>query len=191
MSYRFLILPILGILVSWTPTLRATTIVPADLTILVAESRAIVNGRVIQVRAGVDGEGRIERLVTIGVSRYFKGDLGPEVTFKVPGGQVGRIRTVVVGAPEYEEGQDIVVFLGARGPSVPYVLGLGQGLFRVVFDAQTATRIVVPPPLEAGLVEQSVARGDTARRPLVFDAFAAKLTEAVRTSSSASDKRAR
>ena len=63
---------------------------------------------------------------------YLKGALGPTLRFRVPGGELGRFRSIVVGAPEFAVDERVVVFLGARGPSVPYVLGLSQGVFRVV-----------------------------------------------------------
>ena len=45
---------------------------------------------------------------------------------------MGRYRSIFVGAPEFAVDQRVVVFLGARGPSVPYVLGLSQGVYRIV-----------------------------------------------------------
>ena len=49
----------------------------------------------------------------------------------MPGGRLGRYRSLVVGAPTFEAGQRVVVFLGATPPSLPYVLGMSQGVFRV------------------------------------------------------------
>ncbi|PYR26043.1 MAG: hypothetical protein DMF98_10240, partial [Acidobacteria bacterium] len=68
---------------------------------------------------------------TLEVERYLKGSLGDSLEFRVPGGEFGRFRSVVVGAPEFAVDERIVVFLGAKGPAIPYVLGLSQGVFRV------------------------------------------------------------
>ncbi|MGQ0736236.1 MAG: hypothetical protein ACT4QD_21605, partial [Acidobacteriota bacterium] len=105
---------------------QATATRPTDLTTLTAESFAIAHGRVVDVRARASGDGvRIETLVTFDVGTYLKGDLGETVTFVVPGGTLGRYRSLVVGAPEFAVGQEVVLFLGARPPAFPYVVRLG------------------------------------------------------------------
>ena len=96
---------------------------------------------------------------------WLKGDLGATVRFRVPGGRLGRYRSLVVGAPKFEAGQQVVVFLGATPPSLPYVLGLSQGVFRV---AQGAAGAVVTPPAVMPVSDgtRRVTRGDLSRRPL-------------------------
>jgi hypothetical protein len=170
------ILAALAVALAFVPAARATVLVPAELGELVRESQAIVHGRVADVTAvWADGRRRIDSLVTIEVREYLKGDLGAQVTIRVPGGQIGRYRSVMVGAPAFAEGDEVVLLLGARGPSYPYVLGLSQGVFRVVEDPQTRARLVVPPPLVAGVEVQAVKRGDGARRPLPLDRFTAEV----------------
>jgi hypothetical protein len=39
----------------------------------------------------------------------------------------------------------VVVFLGARGPSVPYVVGFSQGVYRLVRSGDGSTWLVTPP----------------------------------------------
>jgi hypothetical protein len=107
--------------------------------------------------------------VTLQVDSYLKGELGDTVTFRVPGGRLGRLRSIVVGAPRFERDQQVIVFLGNRGPSIPHVLGLGQGVYRV---ARTGDAwMVTPPALVGTTVVQPVVRGDRARRPLTLEAF--------------------
>lgn len=170
------ILAALAVAAAAVPAARATVLVPAEFGELVRESQAIVHGRVVGVTAAwADGRRRIDSLVTIEVEEYLKGDLGAQVTIRVPGGQIGRYRSVMVGAPSFAEGDEIVLLLGARGPSYLYVLGLSQGVFRVVEDPQTRARLVVPPPLVAGVEVQPVKRGDVARRPVPLDRFTAEV----------------
>lgn len=153
-------------------TLEATVRLPADLTVLVRESRAIVHGRVIEMRSEwADGRRRIDSFVTVEAFDYFKGDLGPWVTFRVPGGQIGRYRSVTVGAPVFRPGDEVVLFLNARGPSIPWVLGLGQGVFRVVDDPRSSGRLVTPPALLAGDTTEEVRRGEASRRPVALAEF--------------------
>jgi hypothetical protein len=156
----------------------ATVLIPADFPGLVTESRAIVRGRVVDVRAQTTGDRRsIETLVTLMAEEHLKGALAQTVTFKVPGGQIGRYRRVLVGAPAFERGDNVIVFLTGRGPSIPYLYGLSQGVFRIA-RGHDGRDVVTPPPLMArGVGAERIVRGDPARRPLPVDEFARKVRE--------------
>jgi hypothetical protein len=124
--------------------LEATLILPASLEELVTGARAIVHGRVVVTEPRwADGHRQIETLVTVRADDYLKGNLGAEVTFKVPGGQMGPYRRVVVGAPTFREGDEVVVFLNAQAPAVPWISGLNQGVFRVAQNA-AGVKVVIP-----------------------------------------------
>jgi hypothetical protein len=148
----------------------ATVVLPADFATVVSESGVIVHGRVVDVRSEMTGPRRlIESVVTVAVFESLKGAPGASVTFRVPNGQVGRYRRVLVGAPEFAEGDEVVVFLTGRPPAMPTVFGLSQGVYRVTRNA-AARAVVTPPPLTAG--SGRVARGDPARAPPPIEAFA-------------------
>ena len=144
----------------------ATVIVPATLAELSQEARVIARGRVIETASRSTGDWRsIETLVTLSIEDTLKGSAGPTVSFRVPGGQIGRYKRVVVGAPEFRVDQRVVVFLHDQGSDVPYVLGLSQGVFRLV--EQNGDWIVTPAAAMAtGVLPQALTRGDLARRPL-------------------------
>jgi hypothetical protein len=152
---------------------RATVLIPADVGELARDAVAIVRGRVVAVDARwADSRRSIDTVVTMEVEEYLKGAFGPTIQFRVPGGELGRLRTVVVGAPEFSTDERIVVFLGARGPMMPYVLGLNQGVFRLVRSATDSTWTVTPPPLfpsTAGTTR--VVRGAESRRPMALADF--------------------
>jgi len=146
-------------------------LLPADLGLLAAEASTVVRGRVAAVQPRWSDDRRsIERLVTLEVEAYLKGTLGPSVTFRAPGGEIGRYRSVLVGAPDFSVDERVIVFLAHRGPSIPHVLGLSQGVYRI--GNADGTAVVTPPPL---LLEAQAAgpvvRGDARRRPLPLDAF--------------------
>lgn len=152
---------------------RATVIIPADLGELSRDALAIVRGRVAAVDPRWTGDRRtIETIVTLEVESYLKGTFGPTMQFSVPGGELGRFRSIVVGAPAFAVDERVVVFLGARGPGVPYVVGFSQGVYRVVRAADNTGWLVTPPailPPAAGTV--AIVRGDPSRVPLALDDF--------------------
>jgi len=148
----------------------ATVVLPADFATVVTEAGVIVHGRVVDVRCEMTGPRRIiESVVMVAVLESLKGAPGASVTFRVPNGQVGRYRRILVGAPEFAEGDEVVVFLTGRPPAMPTVFGLSQGVYRVTRNA-TARAVVTPPPMTAGIGR--VIRGDPARGPMPIDAFA-------------------
>ena len=148
--------------------LRATVVLPADLGELSRDARAIVRGRVAAVEARWGEDHRsIETIVTLEVETYLKGAFGSMLLFRVPGGELGRFRSIVVGAPEFSVDDRVVLFLGARGPSVPYVLGLSQGVFRLVRAADDSGWLVTPPGVFPSVAGSSrIVRGDPSRRPM-------------------------
>jgi hypothetical protein len=155
-------------------SVSATVLLPADFTTVVAESVAIVHGRVVDVTSGLTGPRRtIGSLVTVQVIESLKGapTADTAVTFRVPNGQVGRYRRVLLGAPEFTRGDEVIVFLQGRMPAIPTLYGLSQGVYRVVRDARAAP-VVIPIPVSAqGNGTERVVRGDPVRRPMPVAAF--------------------
>ena len=153
--------------------LRATVLVPADLGELSRDAVAIARGRVAALDTQrTDDRGTIETIVTLEVESYLKGSLGSTLRFRVPGGEFGRFRSIVVGAPEFAIDQRVVVFLGAHGPSVPHVLGLNQGVFHVARSADASSWLVTSPVLAAPVAGSSrLVRGDAARQPVPLADF--------------------
>jgi hypothetical protein len=172
-----------------------TVLVPADLPEVARAATAIAYGRIAGVRARVAPDTRrIEREVTFDVIDYYKGDLGRTVTFSAPGGQFGHYRTVMVGAPEFSEGEEVVLFLAMGGPPSPRLVGFSQGVFRVVPDTRTGERLVVSPVLtrsESLRGAVPIRRGDPARVPLPLGAFAAEVRRALEAAPARTPRRER
>lgn len=157
-----------------TIPLHATVLLPIEFRELVATAPVIVHGQVVDVHSEwVDGRRAVETFVTVEAAEYLKGNLGDHVTFKIPGGQLGRYRTVFVGAPSFQAGDEVVLFLKTDGPSFPFIAGLSQGVYRIVTDSNSGERVVVPPVVTsaAGADAVRVVRGDPARRALSIGAF--------------------
>jgi len=149
---------------------HATVLLPADLSDLSHEAVAIARGRIAAVEPQwKEGRRGIETLVTLQTESYLKGSLGTIVQFRVPGGTLGRFSSVVVGAPQFTVGQRVILFLGSRGPTIPYVLGLSQGVFRLAQSAQ-GDWIVTPPPIVA-TVDGPIVRGTLGLGPTSLSDF--------------------
>jgi hypothetical protein len=163
---------------------RATVLLPAEFREVVAGSEIIVHARVVDVRSQwVDGRRRIESVVTVEILTPFKGGERRSLEFKVPGGQIGRYRSVMVGAPSFTPGEEAFLFLSEANSDAPLVFGLNQGVFRVRQDRVSGRRVVVPPPLmqasAGGDAREPILRGSPTRRPLEVDAFGAQVRTAI------------
>ena len=152
----------------------ATVLVPADFNEIVSGSQLIVHGRVVDVRSQLVGDRRtIESVVTVSVMQAIKGDPGATVYVRVPGGEVGRYRRFMIGAPSFRSGEEVVLFLSGRPPSIPMPFGLSQGVYRVS-SAADGRRLIAPP-----LIEGRVVRGDPARQPIEVAAFVQQVRAAM------------
>jgi hypothetical protein len=149
-------------------SLTATTLVPADFAQMARDSELIVRGTVINVQPQIAGPGQtIESLITLSVAVTMKGTVGAQTAFRVPGGRIGRYRRVMVGAPQFQAGDEVIVFLKGRAPAIAMPYGLSQGVYRVARRAGTA---VVTPAVTAAAGR--VVRGDPSRRALDPESFA-------------------
>jgi hypothetical protein len=156
--------------VSTTPV-GAIIVVPITFEQLVDEAAAVVYARVADVRGQwTDDRQSIDSIITLEALQYVKGDLGPTVALRLPGGEAGGRIQVIPGAPTLREGELVVLFLKARGPALLTTVGLGQGIFRVARDARSGAMLVTPPPLKESQLGR-VIRGAAERRALSVAAF--------------------
>jgi hypothetical protein len=167
-----------------TTAASATVLVPAEFKEIVGGSEIIAYARVVDVRPEwAEGRRWIDTVVTAEVVTYLKCGPQQEIVFKVPGGKLGRYRSVLVGAPVFAPGDEAVLFLKMHGENLPDVFGVNQGVFRVKVDPRTGQRMVVPPPVVAvdpqSAEPQPVKRGAADRRPLPFEAFGARVRDAM------------
>ena len=152
-------------------SLSATTLVPADFGQMARESELIVRGTVVNVQSQMAGSRQtIESVITLSVAETMKGTAGVQTVFRVPGGRLGRYRRVMVGAPEFTVGDEVILFLKGRAPAIAMPYGLSQGVYRI---ARRAGGTVVTPAVTAAAGR--VVRGDPSRRPLDPQAFARQL----------------
>jgi hypothetical protein len=79
------------------------------------------------------GPRTIETKVTLEHVSYFKGQRSGSTNFEftVPGGTVGEMTMRIAGAPEFEQGEEWILFLFPEWKSFPTV-GLHQGAYQLV-----------------------------------------------------------
>ena len=176
MRHRLLVL-VAGFALLAPALAQATVVLPLDFRTLATSAEVIAHGRVtaLSPQWASDRHG-IDTVVTLLVTQYLKGDLGAQITFRVPGGTIGRLRSVRVGAPVFRVDEEIVVFLGAAGPAVPRIVGFNQGIFRVTTDEISGARVVTSPLLAGDVTRPTpIVRGDPARKPVPLDQFEARV----------------
>ncbi len=115
----------------WLVPTAASTKLPADFRISVADATVIVRGRVTDVRAVRSVRGEVETVATITVAAVLKGEASTHVSLRVPGGTIGRVRTVMPGAPRVSLGDEGVYLLKRVPGGVLWPVGLSSGIYRV------------------------------------------------------------
>jgi hypothetical protein len=113
--------------------LPAATLERLSLDDMIAQSTAIVRGKVTSSSAAYSGP-VIYTHYRIGVSETFKGPARASVEIQVPGGVANNMRQTFAGAPQFNPGDEFVFFLWTGPSGSTQVLGLTQGLFAVAAD---------------------------------------------------------
>jgi hypothetical protein len=94
-----------------------------DLQEITERSSQIVTGTVAS-RQSYSWDGLIWTTVTLDVEDGLVGSASQTVSFEVPGGSLDGLHLTIPGAPHFETGQDVLVFLEGEE-----LVGFGQGAF--------------------------------------------------------------
>lgn len=117
---------------------------------LIAQSDAVVVGRVLQVESFRDSSGRaIVSQAMIQVEETWLGSSPSVVIVETFGGTVGSYTVVAHGFPSFQEGERLVVFLDQRQDGTTEVVGYRLGQYRVV--ANRLGQDIAVPTLEKGV----------------------------------------
>jgi len=112
--------------------LAATVRGPADVESLTGAADVVVRAQVARrSSAWAPGGGQIFTTVVLRPIETWKGDAAAEVVVLVPGGDVGELSQTVQGAPAFERGEEVVVFLRHRAPQIFAVERMSLGKFTV------------------------------------------------------------
>ena len=134
---------LLFVLLVWSHTTGATTLLRLDLDDLTGESSAVVYGKIVASRVEWNsGRTLIYTVYTVAPTEYLKGRLGPVFELYEPGGVLDGLQMSVAGAPAFSVGQEAVLFVWTDPHGQHQVTGFEQGAFPVRADPQTGLQIV-------------------------------------------------
>ena len=120
----------------------ATVLVRMEMPELARQAQQVVVGTVVHAQGEWDDDHRfIHTDVTLSVDRYVKGSGPQELTLRTPGGRVGDQGQVAHGAPTFEVGERVLVFLTQWEDGTLKVLGYDQGKSTVFADAKGQPRL--------------------------------------------------
>ena len=145
------------------PRADATVALAATFDEKVEGAQAIVLGKVVRQETRFDDDKRlILTYTTFQVEKTLKGAAPAEVTVVTPGGRVGDVQQTTVGVPDFQQGQENVVFLKntRRGPTVLY---FDQGAYDVVHER--GERLVRPVATEAVQIDAQRGIAAAPERP--------------------------
>jgi hypothetical protein len=170
-------LALLALLVA-TPAF-ASVALRMDVPALTAAATDVVDGTVVSSAAvWTSDHRRIVTHVVVEVREAWKGNARGRITVVQPGGELDGLGQRVSGVAELPTGARMVLFLERSG-AMHRVVGLAQGVYRVVPGDGTAETRAVPASLD-GLELVAPAGGETAARaPLPVSALRASVKAAV------------
>ncbi len=139
-AFRIIALTVMAAGITW-----ATTVRPMSIDRLAQFATSVVEAHVDQTWSDWDAQHtRIYTYTRVKVSRALKGTPADTVVVKQLGGSAGGYTQHVSGVQHMRSGERAVLFLrpSASGDGTMVVVGLMQGQFRVMRDANTGTDFV-------------------------------------------------
>lgn len=133
------LLSVLGVLPA--PRSHGTTLARLSLDQLARHADAVARVRCTGSESRWDN-GTIWTVTTVRIVETLKGSPPAQIAIRLPGGQVGGIRSAVDGTPKFRPGEEAFLFL-ERSPAGGFtVAGWVQGTFRVSRDRVTGAETV-------------------------------------------------
>lgn len=122
--------------IAMQPLAQASVLLHLSMAEMTEQSSAILLGRCVEVKSAWD-EGSIVTHNVFEVREYYKGNLGLRLTITEPGGQVENMVAEYPGVPQFQVGEEAVLFVWTSPRGRHTVIGLTQGKFRVRRDSKT------------------------------------------------------
>lgn len=153
---------LLLLVLSLTFSLPATLVPRMSLEEIVDASESIVHGTVVKTWPAWDDDHKyIWTHYEVQVADHLKGVPSATIVISEPGGTVGDTALQVAGAPRYETGEEVVLFVARTPLGYLRTCGWGQGKFRVVRSGQSGKATVRAGAKGMQLVERPSGEQNT------------------------------
>jgi hypothetical protein len=160
--------------------LQSATLEQLSMNDMVARSTAIVHGTVQGSYTAFSGP-LIFTHYRVQVSERWKGAGGATVDVAVPGGVASGVRQTYSGAPQFQAGDECVMFLWTGKSGMTQIMGFSQGVFAVAQDGTAdpnATRnasheLMLDASTHRQVTDQALTMRLSALRALVTGALGA------------------
>jgi len=114
--------------------LGASTLEQLGLDEMIDKSTSIVRARILDAHPAARGP-LVFTMTRIAVLEQWKGSEASELEVAIPGGVYGSLRQTFSGTPELTAGKEYILFLWTGPSGITQVIGLSQGVFDVLTDA--------------------------------------------------------
>ena len=175
MPGRFAVILILIGMTAMTAAATTIRLIPFDQK--VDRAASIFFGKCLRSESRLDPGGRIVTYSTFAVEKMLKGAPAQEATVVLPGGTIGDVRTVVIGTPGLQDGQEYVVFVRntSAGPTILYWT---QGVYSVETDAG-GQKNVIPVARGAVLIDTQRGMAVAAEEAMPIAQFESRLRDTI------------
>lgn len=108
---------------------------------LTQSSDLIIVGKVVSKKSfWNDDKSRIFTNVSIEAKEYLKGKSSPNVTIKVPGGEIGEIGELYTHMPKFDDNEEMILFTKRNKKNQLIVTGGELGKIRLIKDEKTGKK---------------------------------------------------
>lgn len=133
------------LLIAFTTSASAATVVPMNLTELVERSDHIVIAEVTETHGQLEST-HVYTTIRLDIEETLKGDTTGILEFRQLGGRDfdADLATSVPGMPVFLPDQKVLLFLSEPQQDTYFVTGMSQGIFEIVLAPDNLTEVAVP-----------------------------------------------
>ncbi len=176
---RYLILSAVSVLLLGGIAVRATTLARMSLDELAAAAHVVAQVQCLGSESRWEG-GAIWTFTQFEVMETMKGAAPRLITVRVPGGRVGHLQSFVDGAPRFQPGEEVIVFLERTRAGDFSVTSWIQGTFRIRRDASSGQGSVTQDSSGFAVFDPATRKFRSAGvRNLPLEQFKQRVAEAV------------
>jgi hypothetical protein len=149
-------------------SLLSLTLAKASLEELTRESELVIRGTVRSVQSDWESGERqaIHTNIEVTVEQYLKGNGKAEVVVRQLGGQVGDIRQVIAGSPQFQVGEEVILFL-VKHDKHYRIHSIALGSFRIV-SGEDQQKLVMNDLRNVNLIDPDTGLEIIRKDPLQF-----------------------